>query len=248
MQLSLECKEVRSALEEQTSQMMAIQQERDIAITTLNKHGLASQVADHVTDHMTLRQQNEELHGVIRQMRQELEQLAHLSETPRGIIHEQDGHAPPTSGYVQYMEKELIRMKSENRQLLERLQQTTPSGKPPTPTLSSGQRSPSPPRTSNSAQVGSGERRQHRGHLIALSDTIASLQKEKASLELSIVQLRSRVEELETDLNKEKEQVCKLSCKECGLSVVCSVVKWKVTSGFFTMCCYYMYVHASGGE
>ena len=191
--------------------MMAVQQERDIAIATLNKHGLASQVTDHVTDHMTqlqqLRQQNEELHGVIRQMRQELEQLAHFSETPdsnkRGVSRGQDKSVLPTAGYVQYMENELVRVKSENRQLLERLQQTPPTGKPPTPSISTGGRSPSPPRASNSA----GERRQHRSHLIALSDTIASIQKEKGTLELAVVQLRSKVEDLEISLSKEQEQV-----------------------------------------
>ena len=194
---------------------MATQQERDIAIATLNKHGLASHVTNHVTDHLTqlqqLQQQNEELHVVIRQMRQELEHMAHLSVTSTGKNHEQDGHnnVLPTTGYVQYMEKELIKVKSENRQLIERLQQSQPMGKPPpTPTPSSGQGSPSPPRTSNSAHVGPGERsRQHRSHLIALSDTIASLQKEKAGLELSMVQLRSRVEELEASLSNEQEQV-----------------------------------------
>ena len=191
--------------------MMAVQQERDIAIATLNKHGLASQVTDHVTDHMTqlqqLRQQNEELHGVIRQMRQELEQLAHFSEThdsnKRGVSRGQDKSVLPTAGYVQYMENELVRVKSENRQLLERLQQTPPTGKPPTPSISTAGRSPSPPRASNSA----GEIRQHRSHLIALSDTIASLQKEKGTLELAVVQLRSKVEDLEISLSKEQEQV-----------------------------------------
>ena len=190
---------------------MAVQQERDITIATLNKHGLASQVTDHVTDHMTqlqqLRQQNEELHGVIRQMRQELEQLAHFSEThdsnKRGVSRGQDKSVLPTAGYVQYMENELVRVKSENRQLLERLQQTPPTGKPPTPSISTAGRSPSPPRASNSA----GEIRQHRSHLIALSDTIASLQKEKGTLELAVVQLRSKVEDLEISLSKEQEQV-----------------------------------------
>lgn len=204
---------MRSTLEEQTAQLAAVQQERDIAIATLGKHGLASEVTDHVTGHMTqlqqLRQQNEELHRVIRQMRQELEHMARLTESHTGKNHEQNGHniMLPTSGYVQYMEKELIKVKSENRQLMERLQQTQPTGKPPTPTPSSRQSSPSPPHRSNSTQVGSGERRQHRSHLIALSDTIASLQKEKAGLELSVVQLRSRVEELETSLSNEQEQV-----------------------------------------
>ena len=194
---------------------MAIQQERDIAIATLNKHGLVSHVTNHVTDHLTqlqqLQQQNEELHRVIRQMRQELEHMAHLSVTSTGKNHEQDGHNNnnilPTSGYVHYMEKELIKVKSENRELMERLQQSQPTGKPPTPTPSSRQSSPSPPQTSKSAHVGPGERRQHRSHLIALSDTIASLQKEKAGLELSVVQLRSRVEELEASLGNEQEQV-----------------------------------------
>lgn len=208
----MECEELRSALEERTSVLTATQQERDIAIATLNKHGLASQVTDHVTDHMTqlqhLRQQNEELHAVIRQMRQEIEHLAETSEKkPHSIPIQDDRSILPTTGYIQYMENELIKIKSENRQLLERLQQAPPTGKPPTPSLSSGRggSSPGSPRTASASSAG--ERRQHRGHLIALSDTIASLQREKGALELAVVQLKSKVEELETSLSREQEQV-----------------------------------------
>lgn len=209
---------MKSVLAETTDQMVALQHERDIAIATLNKHGLAGQVTDHVTDHMTQlqqsRRQNEELHAVIRQMRQELEQLAQSSENDR-VGHpaspRQDRHVQPTMGYVQYMEQELIKLKSENRQLTERLQQTPPTGKPPMPSSSTanGQSSPSPPRNQSNSSGGSrGERRQHRSHLIALSDTIASLQREKGNMELSLVQLRSKVEELEARLSEEQEQVC----------------------------------------
>ena len=199
--------------------MMAVLHERDIAIATLSKHGLASHVTDHVTQLQQLRQQNEELKGVIRQMRHELEQLAQVSEARNPSPSGQGGHAQPTSGYVQYMEKELAKIKAENRRLVERLQQTPPTGKPP----STGRRSPSPPRSSNS--VGSGERKQHRSHLIALSDMIASLQKEKGSLELAVVQLRSRVEELEANLSKEQEQVRTVYAIMCNVhNSTCTVV------------------------
>jgi predicted RNase H-like nuclease (RuvC/YqgF family) len=211
----LECEELRSALEERTGVLTATQQERDVAIATLNKHGLAGQMTDHVTNHMTqlqhLRQQNEELHAVIRQMRQEIEQLA---ETPNGskphpIPPSQENRSIlPTAGYIQYMENELVKIKSENRQLLERIQQVPPTGKPPTPSAASpgrGGSSPNSPRTAGTSSAG--ERRQHRGHLIALSDTIAGLQREKGALELAVVQLRSKVEELETSLSREQEQV-----------------------------------------
>ena len=214
-QLALECEELRSTLEEQTGQLTATQQERDIAIATLNKHGLASQVTDHVMDHMTqlqhLRQQNEELHSVIRQMRQEIEQLAETpNRKPYYAPNQDDRSVLPTSGYIQYMENELIKIKSENRQLLERLQQAPPTGKPPTPSASPGRggSSPTSPRTASASSAG--ERRQHRGHLIALSDTIASLQREKGALELTVVQLKSKVEELESSLNREQEQVSML--------------------------------------
>ena len=210
--MALECDELRSVLEERTGQLTAVQQERDIAIATLNKHGLASQVTDHMTDHMTqlqhLRQQNEELHAVIRQMRQEIEQLAETpSDKPHPIPSQEDRSILPTAGYIQYMENELIKIKSENRQLLERLQQAPPTGKPPTPSASPGRggSSPSSPRTAGASSAG--ERRQHRGHLIALSDTIAGLQREKGALELAMVQLRSKVEELESSLSEEQEQV-----------------------------------------
>ena len=154
LQLSSECKDLRSSFEQQRAEMLAILHERDIAIATLGKHGLASQVTDHVTDHVTqlqeLRQQNEELKGVIGQMRHELEQLAHASDARDHTHSRRDGHAPPTTGYVQYMEKELVKLKAENRRLVERLQQTPPTCKPP----STGHRSPSPPRSSSSAGSG----------------------------------------------------------------------------------------------
>ena len=213
----LECEELRSTLEEQTGQLTATQQERDIAIATLNKHGLASQVTDHVMDHMTqLRQQNEELHTVIRQMRQEIEQLAETPDSQRhhNIPCQDDRSTLPTAGYIQYMENELIKIKSENRQLLERLQQAPPTGKPPTPSASPGRGSPSSPRTAGTGSAG--ERRQHRSHLIALSDTIAGLQREKGALELTVVQLKSKVEELETNLNGEQKQVSIIKHVDCN--------------------------------
>ena len=162
------------SIEKLATDLQDVQQERDIAIATLNKHGLASDC--HVTDHMTeLQQQNKELQNVIKQMRQDMEQVTNKDVSM------------PTTGYTEYIESEMVRLKAENRQLSERLMKSL--GKPPSPGV---------------PQV---TKKQHQSHLIALSDTIANLQREKAALELTVTQLRSRMEELERELTAEKEQV-----------------------------------------
>lgn len=166
---------MRSSFEQLSSDLEEVQEERDVAIATLNKHGLTSD--SHVTDHMTqLQGQNRELQNIVKQMREDMEQL-----TNREV-------AMPTTGYVEYMESEVVRLKTENRELVEKLKS---QGKPPPP---------SPPPSS-------GGKKQHQNHLIALSDTIAGLQREKMALELTTTRLKSRIEELEREITDEREKV-----------------------------------------
>ena len=48
---------------------------------------------------------------------------------------------------------------------------------------------------------------QHRAHLVALSDTIATLQREKLALELETLQLNTKVQQLEKSLTAYQEKV-----------------------------------------
>lgn len=180
--------------------------QRDAAVTILHKHGISDQeIASQVTKITTLSTQNRELQNVIKQMRIELEQLSEWS-TRKGV--QQDSQDMPTLDYVRYMEEQVKKMKSENRQLAEQLQQggLPPQGKPPTP--GSAKRSPvgerklpAIPGTSVDVQA------QHRGHLVALSDTIASLHKEKAEAECKIREWKGKVGQLQDKLKAEEELV-----------------------------------------
>lgn len=134
----------------------------------------------HVIDQ--LQKQNSELHSVIRQMRTELEELA-----------EPTNQVAASAGYIQYMEKELNDLKTRNRDLEE---QVKTMGNPPS--LDMGK----PPRP-HSPSV----ERKHRSHVIALSDTIASLQRDKCSLELEVCQGKTRLEQLEGTIKDYKEKV-----------------------------------------
>ena len=157
------CRELQKTVSEHSSVVRAVQEERDVAVATLSRHGLVEEyqsvcqqggvAQDHVTgpkDIEQLRQQNKELHAVIRQMRQEMEQLTGFSEQGDNEPHHQTGDDGPalTVGYVRYMESEVVRLKSENHQLKERVQELSVMKKPPTPPLVFGRkRTPSPPPT-----------------------------------------------------------------------------------------------------
>ena len=214
------CRELQKTVSEHSSVVRAVQEERDVAVATLSRHGLVEEyqsvcqqggvAQDHVTgpkDIEQLRQQNKELHAVIRQMRQEMEQLTSFSEQGDSEPHRQTGADGPalTVGYVRYMESEVVRLKTENHQLKERVQELSVMKKPPTPPLVFGRkRTPSPPPTGDKP---SRRESQHRAHLVALSDTIATLQNKKSALELEALQLNTKVQQLEESLAAHQEKV-----------------------------------------
>lgn len=200
--------------------MQAVQRERDLAIASLDRHGLMEQYQTdcqrvgggagegHVIDprdHMIqqLTRQKEELHNVVKQMRREMEQLTELSDQPANETapkpdgrHKEDT-GMVTTGYVKFLEKELSGLKSENRKLEEKLQE---SRKPPTPP---------PPSRERKTQSPSVERR-HRGHLIALSDTIACLQRERGEMAGEVRRLEGELERREGRIRELSEQVSAL--------------------------------------
>lgn len=177
IQLVAECRELRAKCSEvQAKAEKDHGDESESHVTTSQNHVISQ-----------LQKQNSELHSVIRQMRTELEDLA-----------EPTNQTTASTGYIQYMEKELNDLKIKNRDLEEKVKSMGKSpmvemGKPPHP------RSPS-------------VERKHRGHVIALSDTIASLQRDKCSLEVELGQERTRIEQLEGAIRDYKEKVRVQSC------------------------------------
>ena len=203
---------------EQCSKLLdSMQNERDAALAILHQHGISSNDKDFsgcVTDMQTLRAQNDELRHTIKLMREELEQLSDLSTLKR----EQN---VPAANYVRYMEEEVRKVKAENRQLLEQLQlgQGVAQGKPPTPSsarskkakqVSPADRHPHSTKEQQEQKESAAVETKHRDHLIALSDTIASLQKEKGKLEIKDRDWSLKVDMLEQKLQEQNEMV--LNC------------------------------------
>lgn len=216
--MSVESKEALSKLEEHTLLCDSLQREKTAAIAVLHQHNIPWR--DHVTSHVTelqnLQAQNKELHAIIKQMRTELEQLSDLTEQ-RENAHQREGTGKPSLQYVSYLENDVCKLKSENRQLAERLAQVS---KPPTPKSSRRQAGPTalehPSTTTGTAgplSVSSGDshvarqQQKHRDQLIALSDTIASLQREKGQLERVCEECKGKAQMLQDKLKEEKEMV-----------------------------------------
>lgn len=207
----MECQELRQKLEKQRELCECIETQRDAALATLHQHGIPcdNEVAGHMTNIRTLKTQNDEFRSIIAQMRAELEQLSDWSEQ-RGD--DPAAESMPTADYVRYMEGEMRKLKSRNRDLAEQLQRTTAQGKPPTPNSARKKaRSPTPTEkkqcSDHTPPLSSAEIVQHRSHLVALSDTIASLHREKAELENTSRELKGIVEHLQERLKEEQEVV-----------------------------------------
>ncbi len=193
---------MQDQLEEQNQRLLLLQSERDAALDTLQSHGLSCD--HHMTKNISsLEAQNSELRHVIKQMREELEKL---TDQPEMV-----GHEPSSSkvsqDYVRYMESEVRKMKLENRELLNRLQLSSPQGKPPPapppPNSSSLKKVPSPPPSPTPPK----SLRLSQHHLVALSETIATLNREKGELERRCEEERLRTSQLQDRLKEEKEMV-----------------------------------------
>lgn len=206
----MECQELRQKLCKHTELQESTQNQRDAALATLHQHGISDgDMAGHMADIETLRTQNDEFRNIIKQMRAELEQLSDWS-VQRG---EPGTDSMPTVDYVRYMEGEVRKLKSQNRDLVEQLQQTVPQGKPPMPNSAkkrthpltlAEKKQPSPDHTPPSSPAVNA---QHRNHLIALSDTIASLHREKEELQNKSREWKRNVELLQQRLKEEEELV-----------------------------------------
>lgn len=204
----MECQELRQKLERQATLYKTMETQRDAALATLHHHGIPcdEEVAGHMTDIRTLKAQNDEFRSIIAQMRAELEQLSDWSAHGG----ERSGtEGMPTADYVRYMEGEVRKLKAQSRELVEQLQRTATQGKPPTPnSVRKKARSPvQAEKQQPSEHAPPCVNVQHRNHLVALSDTIASLHREKAELENTSRDLERNVEHLQERLKEEQELV-----------------------------------------
>ena len=219
------CRELQQASEQQEAVVMAAQRERDIAMATLGRHGLAEELQcreggadDHVSnprDHMIqqLRQQNEELHQVIAEMREAMEQVTNWTEETEKPANQIAAQEVLTVGYVKYLESEVVRLKAVKRQLGERVQELSASRKPPTPPPSHDKGSATPPPSGDKNAA------RHRGHLVALSDTIATLQREKVALEGQVLRLQSEGQRWKETAQQHQQQVWWLCMHALGLGM-----------------------------
>jgi DNA primase len=150
----------------------------------------------------TLQTQNDEFRKIIKQMRAELELLSDSRGEPTA-------ENMPTVGYVCYMEGEVRRLKAHNREIVEQQQQqqqqqqAVPQGKPPTPNT----RKTSTLAEKKQHSPVSSSPEQHRNHLIALSETIASLHRERTEMENKEREVRRNLELLQDRLKEEQELV-----------------------------------------
>lgn len=202
--LAMWCGQVLSelgALKEEFSQQQKalddVARERDVAITTLKTHSLyqhflnhLAEVKGHVTQssgphdlmsHDMLSQQNQQLKSVIASMRKDME---HLSL--------QSPNEDCSRGYIQYLESELVSVKTENRRL--RAEGVRGMG---------GNKPPHSPQPSGAAKLPYSRH----SHLLVLSEAIAVLQKEKTALELRVVWLQHSLAATQASLKAKEEEV-----------------------------------------
>ena len=190
-QAAAECKQLQMEVNGQAEVLKQVQLERDTVVAALEKprHGYQTSSQG---DFSELEQKNRELKAVIQEMRKEMEQCVRASDAPMRASHAPLGvmDAPCTAEYVGYLEKELAEVKAEKRKMADHLEELGAHRKPPTPPPP-----PPPPPSQSPARTSSSDWR-HRTHLIALSDTIATLQREKCALELEVIRLKGREEQL----------------------------------------------------
>lgn len=195
---------------QQRDMLGSVAKEKDIAIATLKIHNLYQDFLSHLEEvkghvlkpshdssaHIMLSQQNEQLKSVISSMRKEMEQLT-LQRPGQSTA----GESPSCShGYIKYLERELVSVKSENRHLRAEGRQQGGGGggaetRPPHPPQF-GERlhSPTPSTTRHS-------------HLLAMSEAIAVLQKEKKAVELRVIWLQHALRAAQTSLRAREEEV-----------------------------------------
>ena len=111
-------------------------------------------------------------------------------------------------GYIKYLENELVRVTTENRKLRAESKEDTrkedkmarkPPPAPPLQLHTAEEKKPTRPSSPSMAR--------HRGHLVALRETIAALQREKTALELRLAATQSSLRNCQQSLRETQEEV-----------------------------------------
>ena len=203
--------QAKRSLDELMAVCARLRGEKDAARELLSQHNIPwpeEASASHMTEILRLQSQNRELHEIIGQMRAELEQLSDLTEQREREQEEEErkrkNEVAPSVQYVAYLEKDVCRLKAEIRQMSDRLAQA--SKPPPTPKSSRSDTGAG----RGVATEGSSKSRlqqQHVDQLTALTDTIASLQRENGELERACQDWKEKNQSLQNKLREEKELV-----------------------------------------
>lgn len=200
-------------------------QTRDQALATLQRHGLAipTQLPNKEEQEKlypydagdledlppeekikSLTEQNDNLRAVIRQMRQDMENLSNelAARAPSVVVQGRDGEegtsVPLTTEYVESLEKEISELKSKNRTLRQQIDDMSQSAKPPRRThrvsaQAHGSLQPQDPFI--------------QAHMKELNGTIGALRQEKLELSAQVKRLHATVDHLQGSLNQVREEV-----------------------------------------
>lgn len=214
-------------MSQQRDMMDSVAKEKDIAIATLKIHNLYQDFLNHLEEvkghvskpshdssaHIMLSQQNEQLKSVISSMRKEMEQLS--LQPPVA------GESPGCShGYLKYLERELVSVKSENRHLRAQQGGGGRGGRGGGGGREGGgggreaTRPPHPPQFGGGAESlqSSAPSPSGHSHLLAMSEAIAVLQKEKKAVELRVIWLQHTLRAAQTSLRAREEEVREAYC------------------------------------
>jgi len=192
--------------------------DRDAAQELLREHNIPwpeESSVSHTSEILGLQARNRELHGIVQQMRAELEQLSDLAEQrekereeERGKNDEKEEVQVPSANYVTYLEKDVCRLKAEIRQVSERL---TLASKPPTPPSRGLRGSDAAPGRGGAGDACTSsknkQQQQQLEQLGVLTDTIAQLQRHNAKLENACKDWKKKHDLLQEKLRDEKEMV-----------------------------------------
>lgn len=221
-QIAAEVSALREEVSQQRDVMDSVAKEKDIAIATLKIHNLYQDFLNHLEEvkghvskpshdssaHIMLSQQNEQLKSVISSMRKEMEQLS-LQPPGQSMAGESPGGS---HGYMKYLERELVSVKSENRYLRAQQGGGGRGGGGGGGEGGGGREATRPP---HPPQFGGGDERLQsstpsptkHSHLLAMSEAIAVLQKEKKAVELRVIWLQHTLRAAQTSLRAREEEV-----------------------------------------
>ena len=197
-QATSEVHALRTEMAQQQKSIDAVIRERDVAIATLQQHNLYQQyLSSEVKGQGIMSSESCDLpsHEVLSQQNQQLRAV--IATMRRELEQLTTGADHGYHGYISHLESELSRVKTENRRL------KTEGHRPPSSPAPSG-RHPAPSR-----------------QLLALTEALVVLQKEKTAVETRVVWLQQTLAAVQGTLREREEEVY--------MSIVCVCVCVYVT-------------------